>query len=68
MITKRVLIQPGDGMRGTGHKINSQLECTIIRKILASLKMFKTFIPSQTDGMIRSSFNIGFSESKLIFK
>ena len=30
--------------------------------------MFKTFIPPQTDGMIRSSFNIGCSESKVIFK
>ena len=30
--------------------------------------MFKTFIPPQTDGMIRFSFNIGFSESKVIFK
>ena len=29
--------------------------------------MFKTFIPPQTDGMICSSFNIGFSESKVIF-
>ena len=30
--------------------------------------MFKTFIPHQTDGMIRSSFNFGRSESKVIFK
>ena len=30
--------------------------------------MFKTFIPLQTDGMIRSFFNIGCSESKVIFK
>ena len=30
--------------------------------------MFKTFFPPQTDGMIRSSFNIGCSESKVIFK
>ena len=30
--------------------------------------MFKTFIPHRTDGMIRSSFNIGCSESKVIFK
>ena len=30
--------------------------------------MFKTFIPPQTDGMIRSSFNIGCSESNAIFK
>ena len=30
--------------------------------------MFKTFIPPQTGGMIRSSFNIGCSESKVIFK
>ena len=29
--------------------------------------MFKTFFPPQTDGMIRSSFNIGCSESKVIF-
>ena len=36
--------------------------------MLASFKMFKTFFPPQTDRMIRSSFNIGCSESKLIFK
>ena len=30
--------------------------------------MFKTFIPPQTDGIIRSSFGIGCSESKVIFK
>ena len=30
--------------------------------------MFKTFIPPRTDGMIRSSFNIGRSESKVVFK
>ena len=30
--------------------------------------MLKTFIPPQTDGMIRFSFNIGCSESKVIFK
>ena len=30
--------------------------------------MFKMFIPPQTDGMIRSFFNIGCSESKVIFK
>ena len=65
---KRVLIQPGDGRRSTGHKINSQLECTINRKILSSLRMFKMLIPPQTDGVIRSSFNIGCSESKVIFK
>ena len=63
-----IKIQPGDGRPSTGHEINPQLKCTIIRKILASLKMFKTFIPPQTDGMIRSSFNIGCSESKVIFK
>ena len=30
--------------------------------------MLKTFIPPRTDGMIRSSFNIGCSESKVVFK
>ena len=30
--------------------------------------MFKMFIPPQTDGMIRSSFNIGCSKSKVILK
>ena len=38
-----VLIQPGGGRRSIGHKINSQIECTIIRKIHPSLEMFKTF-------------------------
>ena len=30
--------------------------------------MFKMFIPPQTGGVIRCSFNIGYSESKVIFK
>ena len=38
-----VLIQPGERRRSTGHKINSQIECTIIRKIQTYLEMFKTF-------------------------
>ena len=44
MITeyKWVLIQPGERRRSTGHKIISQIECIIIRKIQTSLEMFKT--------------------------
>ena len=65
---KQVLIQPGERRRSTGHKINSQIECTIIRKIQTCLEMFKSFIPPQTDGMICFHSNIGCSESKVIFK
>ena len=45
MITeyKWVLIQLGERRRSTGHKIISQIECIIIRKIQTSLEMFKTF-------------------------
>ena len=67
---KRVLIQPGERRRSTGHKINSQIECTVIRKIQYKplWKCSKRFIPPQTDGMIRFYSNIGCSESKVIFK
>ena len=41
--------------------------CTI-RKYSPLKKCSKPFIPPQTDGMIRFSFNIGCSESKVIFK
>ena len=68
-VTANKRIQAGfNSARRWKAKINSQLECTIITKILASEKMFKTFIPPQTDGMIHSSFDIGCSESKVIFK
>jgi len=51
-----------------GHKINSQIECTIIRKIQTSLEMFKTFYSSSDRRMICFYSNIGCSESKVIFK
>ena len=65
---KRVLIQSGERRRRTGHKINSQIECTIIRKIQTSLEMFKTFYSSSDWRMICFYSNIGCSESKVIFK
>ena len=65
---KRVLIQRGEWRRSCGHKINSQIECTIVRKIETSLEMLKRYIPPQTDGMIRFYSKIGCSESKVIFK
>ena len=65
---KRVLIQSGERRRRTGHKINSQIECTIIRKIPASLEMFKTFYSSSDWRMICFYSDIGCSESKVIFK
>ena len=65
---KRVLIQSGERRRRTGHKINSQIECTIIRKIQTSLEMFKTFY-SSSDGRMNCFYSdIGCSESKVIFK
>ena len=64
----RVLIQSGERRRRAGHKINSRIECTIIRKIQTSLEMFKTFYSSSGWQMICFYYNIGCSESKLIFK
>ena len=46
------------------HKL---IGCTI-RKYSPLKKCSKPFIPPQTDGMIRFPFNIGCSESKVIFK
>ena len=65
---KRVLIQRGKWRRSCGHKINSQIECTIVRKIQTSLEMFKTFYSSSDWRMICFYSNIGCSESKVIFK
>ena len=65
---KRVLIQSGERRRRTGHKINSQIECTIIWKIQTSLEMFKKFYSSSDWRMICFYSNIGCSESKEIFK
>ena len=65
---KRVLIQSGERRQRTGHKINSQIECTIIRKIPTSLEMFKTFYCSSNWRMTCFYSNIGYSESKVIFK
>ena len=65
---KRVLIQSGERRRRTGHKIYSQIECTIIRKIQTSLEMFKTFYSSSDWRMVCFYSNIGCSESKVIFK
>ena len=65
---KRVLIQSGERRRRTGHKIYSQIECTIIRKIQTSLEMFKTFDSSSDRRMVCFYSNIGCSESKVIFK
>ena len=61
---KRVLIQPGERRRNqVTNKSNEQSE-----KYSPLWKCSKLFIPPQTDGMIRFSFNIGWSESKVIFK
>ena len=61
---KRVLIQPGERRRNqVTNKSNEQSE-----KYSPLWKCSKLFIPPQTDGMIRFSFNIGCSESKVIFK
>ena len=65
---KRVLIQSGERRRRTGHKINSQIECPIIRKIQTSLEMFKTIYSSSDWRMICFYSNIGCFESKVIFK
>ena len=61
---KWVLIQPGKRRRNQlTNKSNVQSE-----KHSPLWKWSKLFIPPQTDGMIRFSFNIGCSESKVIFK
>ena len=65
---KRVLIQSGERRRRTGHKINSQIECAIIRKIQTSLEMFKTFYSSSDWRMICFYSDIACFESKVIFK
>ena len=66
---KRVLIQPGERRRSTGHKINSvKFEWYLSEKYKPLWKCSKRFIPPQTDGMIRFYFNICCSESKVIFK
>ena len=62
------LSQSGERRRSTGHKINSQIECTIIRKVQTSLEMFKTLYSSSDRRMICFYSTIGFSESKVIFK
>ena len=46
------------------HNSNAQLS----EKYSPLWKCSKPFIPPRTDGIIRSSFNIGCSESKVIFK
>ena len=60
---KRVLIQPGEKRRNLlTNKSNEQAE-----KYSPLWKCSKLFIPPQTNGMIHFSFNIGCSESKVIF-
>ena len=60
---KRVLIQPGEKRRNLlTNKSNEQSE-----KYSPLWKCSKLFIPPQTNGMIHFSFNIGCSESKVIF-
>ena len=60
---KRVLIQPGERRRNLlTNKSNEQSE-----KYSPLWKCSKLFIPPQTNGMIHFYFNIGCSESKVIF-
>ena len=59
---KWVLIQPGERRRNQlTNKSNEQS-----KKYSPLWKCSKLFIPPQTDGMIRFSFNIGCPESKVI--
>ena len=59
---KRVLIQPSERRR---NQITNK-SCAQSEKYSPLWKCSKLFIPPQTDGMIRFSFNIGCSVSKIV--